>query len=214
MAGYTCKAVGCYGVSSPETHVLFMTLQSEVNRFVAGLKLLPIKVDGIIGKGTTQTTLEVLSALGASGWWSGTKARDLEAAINSPSDLASRAGAVIEVLRLAASNSPLAAMAQPVPPLPPTQPGPTATQIATTSANKPAQSSDPGVQQSLDAKRKQKPGLQASLIDYVPPWAAYAGGGALLLGAIGMLVMQRRKGGAASSPAAAVVQGIGRLLRL
>lgn len=205
-SSYKCTSVGCYSYQSPETNTLFQRLQTVINQFANAAVFDPIKVDGIIGKGTTEKALIVLVYLGElDGGVVGSSARALEAGINGPEQLAANAQAVTDTLTLA-TRQPPAAIAQQVTqpaPLPPPTPAPSATQLATTTANAPAKTSSQTTQIKLNAIRVGKPDLAVSLLDRVPPIVAYIGGAALAAGAIAAVVISKRRRSGATAPAVA-----------
>jgi len=207
---YKCTSVGCYSYQSPETNTLFQKLQATLNQFAPALAFSPIKVDGIIGKGTTEVALLTLLYLGElDNGVVGSAARALEAGINTPEQLALNAQSVLDTLTLAIKQPPaqIAQQLAPPSPLPPPTPQPSTTQLATTTANKPPSSSNPNVQNSLDSLKKRKPALATSLLDHVPPAAAYIGGAALAIGAIAAVVIAKRRREAKSTAPESAVAG-------
>lgn len=205
---YKCGSVGCYSYKSPETNTLFQRLQSTVNQFANALAFSPLKVDGIIGKGTTEATLVVLLYIAEldSGVLGGS-ARALEAGINTPEQLANGAQAVLDTLTLATKTPPPPLVGQigPTTPLPSPTPAPSATQIATTTANSPTKASSAVTADLIKQVKLKNPALATSLLDVVPPWVAYVGGAALAVGAIAAAVVasKRRKASAGAAPAVA-----------
>jgi hypothetical protein len=205
---YKCASIGCYSYQSPETNALFQRLQATTNQFAKALAFEPLKVDGIIGKGTTEIVLLVLGYLGESDAGPvGASAKALEAGLNTPEQLAVNAQAVTDTLTLATKQSAIASQTTVAVALPAPSPGPTAVQKATTSANAPASSTNPAVQQRINTIKISRPALSTSLVDRVPPWAAYASGAALALGAlaaVGISIYKRRR---SSAPATAAPVG-------
>lgn len=204
---YKCTSVGCYSYKSPETNTLFQRMQTVINQFANAAVFEPIKVDGIIGKGTTEKALIVLGYLAElDGGVVGGSARALESGINTPEQLANNAQAVTDTLTLASRQPPAAIASQITQPaaLPPPTPQPSPTQIATTTANAPTKTTSQSTQIKLNAIRIGKPDLAASLLDRVPPIVAYIGGAALAAGAIAAVVIsKRRRAGGNAAPAVA-----------
>lgn len=189
-------------------NTLLQKLQMTLNRFAVALAFPPLKVDGIVGKGTTEIALLVLAYIAENDKGVvGSSAGGLEAGINGPEQLTANAQVVIDTLTLATRSSAVASQVTAPAPLPPPAPEPTSTQIATTTANAPATSTNPAVQQKLATTKAAKPKLATSLLDKLPPWAAYASGAALILGTIGAVAYMRRGRSApalAPAPAPAV----------
>jgi len=203
-ANYKCTSVGCYSYQSPETNVLLQKLQTVINQFAQVIVFDPIKVDGIIGKGTTEKALVVLGYLDETDKGViGQAARALEAQINTPEQLTMAAQAVTDTLVYATKQSALAAQTTPAAPLPAPTPAPTTAQLATTTANVPTKTTSPATKSRINAVRINNPALKASLLDRMPPWAAYASGAALALGAlVTVLTVSKRRRAAAAAPVA------------
>jgi hypothetical protein len=108
--GYKCTSAGlCYSYQSADTDALFKRLQSLVNQFAAAAAIEPIKVDGIIGKGTTETVLYVLQVLGETDKGVvGSSALSIADAINGPEQLAASAQVVVDLLTLATKSQAVA----------------------------------------------------------------------------------------------------------
>jgi hypothetical protein len=205
---YKCTSVGCYSYQSPDTNTLFQRLQTLINQFAPVAVFDSIKVDGILGKGTTEKALIVLGYLGElDAGPVGAGATALEAGINGPDQLAANAQAVVDTLTLAtkvSSTSAIGAQIAPPAPLPAPTPQPSAGQIATTTANAPAKTTSPATQSRINAIKLSKPALATSLLDSVPPWVAYIGGGLLAAGALAAVAIGMKKQRAkSSSPAVA-----------
>lgn len=195
---YKCTTIGCYSYRSPETNTLFQRLQTVINQFAAAVAFDPLKVDGIVGKGTTEKTLIVLGYLGELDQGvMGASARALEGQINTPEQLVNAAQAVIDVLTLATRQPPAAIAAQLTQPAPLPAPTaqPSAAQLVTTTANAPTKTTSTATQNLISSIKLKRPALATSLVDRVPPWAAYVSGAALAIGAIAAVAvsMKRRK---------------------
>ncbi len=200
--GFKCTTAGvCYSCSSPQTDALFKKLQAGINQFAASMIFTPIKVDGILGPGTTTHAKLVLSALAGmnNGVVSGS-ASAINAGIIDPSQLAANAQVVVDLFTLAGKTMNLA----PAQPTPPPKASPSVTDLATTGASKPPSSSSPAVQAQVKAIQAGNPKLAASLLDVMPPWLAYASGALLAGGAIAAVVFAGKKRKAAAAPAPAV----------
>lgn len=197
--GFRCTTSGlCYACGSAAADGLFKKLQAAINQFAAALIFTPIKVDGIIGPGTTTHAKLVLSQISLP------QAAAINAQLMSPEHLAANAQVVVDALTLAAKqmNQPAA---QPIPPAVPT---PSATTIATTPAKKPPSSTSPQIQEQIKLIQANNPKLAASLLDSMPPWAAYVGGAALAVGALAAVVYAtKRRGSATAQSAQAAVAG-------
>ena len=169
-ATYKCASVGCYSYQSPETNTLFQKLQATVNQFAKALSFTPLKVDGIIGRGTTEATLLVLLFLGETDKGPvGASATALEAGINTTEQLVVNVQAVVDTLVLSTKQSAIAAQTTPPQSLPAPTAEPTIAQKATTSANAPVASTSAAVNQRLDLIQQRKPSLKPSLINRMPP---------------------------------------------
>jgi len=202
---YKCASVGCYSCESPETNTLLQKLQTAINQFAKGLSFVPVKIDGIIGKGTTQAAIIVLDFLsGVDKGVVGAEATKLSDQIGTPEQLTLAAQRVVDVIALATKQSAIASQTTPVAALPPAQAEPSTVQLVTTSANAPLQPLSPTTQQHIDAVKAKKPGLSTSLLDRVPPWAAYASGAALAVGILTAVVIgsKRKKKALGPAPAA------------
>ncbi len=201
--GFKCTSGDiCYSCNSAATDALFKRLQAAINQFAGSMIFTPIKVDGVIGPGTTTHTKLVLSNLSnADSGVVGSSARALNDGIFSPPQLAASAQVVTDLLVLAGKQ-----MGAPAPtPIPPAQPSPSVATLATTEAKKPPSTTSPQVQAQIKAIQASSPKLSASLLDRMPPWLAYVGGGLLAAGAIAAVAigMKKRRGGSASPPAVA-----------
>jgi hypothetical protein len=199
MAGtYKCGTTGCYSYQSPETNVLFQRLQVLINQFSAIGGFQPIRVDGIIGKGTTEAALLVLIALyEADAGAIGQKARTIEAAITGPESLAQLAQPVVDTLSAALTQAPaVASQLLPAGPMPAPTAKPPTTVVATSTANAPITTTSQAAQLKLTALKTARPALATSLLDRIPPWAAYASGAALVLGGIAVAIVGKRRKGA------------------
>lgn len=204
---YKCTSIGCYSYQSPETNSLYQRLQTVINQFAAAAVFDPIRIDGIIGKGTTEKALIVLGYLGELDQGvMGASARALEGQINTPEQLANAAQTVVDILTLATRQPPAAIAAQVTQPapLPPPTPQPSVTQIATSTANAPTKSSSPATKNMINTIKLKNPGLSTSLLDSMPPIVAYIGGAALAVGALAAVVIASKKRKATASTAPAV----------
>jgi hypothetical protein len=210
MADYKCASVGCYSYQSPEKNQQLLKLQTAINQFSTAAAFEPVKVDGIIGKGTTQAALIVLGYLGEIDPQGliGASARGLEDQINTPEQLTLGAQAVIDILTLAARQPPAAIASQVLPaaPIPATaQAQPSVAQLVSTTANKAPTATSQAAQLRLNAVALKKSNLSASLFERLPPWASYVGGGLLAAGALAIVITTARKrktAAAATAPAA------------
>lgn len=207
MAGYKCTSVGCYSYQSPETNTLFMRLQTLINQLLPTVdpSTAQIKVDGILGKGTTQAALVILGVIGETNAGAAAAAapgaRDAYAAINGPGDLANQAQYVVDIMSLYIR----AQGAQPAAPPATTAAAPTTVALATTTANAPIKVSTPQAQNVINNVKATKSGLSTSLLDVIPPWLAYASGGLLAVGtivAIAVGTKRKRSGAKAAAPVA------------
>ena len=202
---YKCTSVGCYSYQSADTNILLQRLQTLINQFANALVFTPIKVDGIIGKGTTEKALIVLGYLSElDKGVVGASAKALEAQIGTPEQLTVGAQAVVDTLNLATRQPPSALVGQisPAAPLPSPTPAPSTTQLVTTTANMPTSSSSAATQNILNTARLKNSALSTSLIDRVPPWAAYASGAALAVGVLVAVVVGSKRKKAAPAPVA------------
>jgi hypothetical protein len=195
-SGYKCTTAGCYSYQSPETDALFKRLQTLINQFAAAAAIAPIKVDGVLGKGTTEAVLYVLQVLGESDKGVvGSSALSIADAINGPEQLAQYAQTVVDTLTLATKTTTVAV--SPPAPIPVAVPTPGAAVVATSVSNLPIAVTDPVAAAKIQAIVARKPGLKRSLLERIPPWAPYAGGGLLAIAAVAVAVAaaKKRKGG-------------------
>ncbi len=203
MADYKCTTVGCYSYQSQDKNQQLMKLQSAINQLASAAVIPPIKVDGIIGKGTTQSALVILDYLGSidENGVIGGSARSLENQISTPEQLTLGAQAVLDLFTLAIRQPPAAIAGQITAPqpLPAVQATPSITQLATTGANKPTTSTSALTQQKLANLKLRKVNLSTSLLDVIPPWATYVGGAALAIGALAIVVTTVKKRRSAST---------------
>lgn len=202
---YKCTSIGCYSYQSPETNTLFQRLQTVINQFATAAAFDPIKVDGIIGKGTTEKALIVLGYIGElDGGVMGASARALENGINGPEQLAGNAQTVVDTLTLATKTPPPAIASQITAPgaLPAPTPQPSPTQIATTTANAPTKTTSPTTAGLINNIKARNPALATSLLDRVPPVVAYVGGALFAIGAIATVVVTKKRRGS-TAPAVA-----------
>jgi hypothetical protein len=207
MADYKCASIGCYSYQSPEKNQQLQQLQTALNQFAQAAAISPLRVDGIIGKGTTEAALIVLGYLAElDKGVVGSSAAALESQINTPEQLTVGARAVLDLLTLALKQPPAqiaSQITQPAP-LPAPTPAPSAVQLATTTANKPLSTSNPATATRLDQIKTSRPALTTSLIDRVPPWAAYVSGAALALGALAAVIgLSKKRKAAGASPVVA-----------
>lgn len=198
---YKCTSIGCYSYQSPETNALFQTLQTRINQLAGPAGIAPVKVDGIIGKGTTEAALLVLDyiATTATDTTVISVAGGLEASISTVENLATGAQSVVDVITLALKQTAIAQQA-PAAPLPVPTPAPSPTQIATTTANKPTTATTAVAQNKINAVQMSRPALATNILDRMPPWLAYASGGLLAAGALVAVVAAKRR---KSAPAVA-----------
>jgi hypothetical protein len=202
MAGYKCTTV-CSAVQSPETDALFKKLQTTINQFAQAMIFAPIKVDGIIGMGTTTHAKLVLNNLAQMDQGPfGAQARSINEQIIMPAGLASDAQLVVDVLMLATKQP--AFNATPAKPSPPAQPQPTALQLATTPANKPPSTTSPAVAAQVKDIQARNPGLKPKFWDRLPRWAPYAGGAAVALSVLAAVIASSKKRAGTSSSVPAV----------
>lgn len=205
MAGYKCTSVGCYSYQDPPTNTLFQTLQARINQLLPVIdpSTTLIKVNGILGKGTTIAALVILDYIGQTNAGAAAAAapgaRDAYERINSPEDLANNAQFVSDIMTLYIR----ALGSQPVAVAPTNAAQPSAVQIATTTANAPIKASGPQGQALINNVKARKSGLSTSLLDIIPPGVAYALGGLFAVGTLAAVfigVSKKRKGGAAPAP--------------
>jgi hypothetical protein len=207
MADYKCASIGCYSYQSPEKNQQLQRLQTAINQFAQAAAFQPLKVDGIIGKGTTEAALIVLGYLAElDKGVVGSAAAGLEAQINTPEQLTVGAQAVLDLLTLALKQPPAqiaSQITQPAP-LPAPTPSPSTVQLATTTANKPPTTSSPTTAARLNQLQITRPALSTSLVDRIPPWAAYVSGAALALGALAAVIgLSKKRKAAGASPVVA-----------
>ena len=203
MAGYKCTSIGCYSYQSPETNALLQKLQTLTNQFAQVLGFAPLKVDGIIGKGSTEAALLVLTYLSeADQGVLGASAKSIEGNISTPEQLVLNAQPAADIMALASKQKNIASQMTAPAALPAPTPAPSTTQLATTSANAPIKSTSPTVQAKLQEIKATKPALSTSLLDRIPPWASYVSGAALVLGAISIVAYNRKRSARSSSASA------------
>lgn len=212
-APYKCTSLGCYSCNSPETNTLFQKLQTVTNQFAAGAGNPLLKVDGIIGNGTTQAVLNVLIWIGETDQGVvGASARAIEDQINGPEQLTVNAQAVVDTLTLASRSSAVASQATPPAPLPAPSTSPSILQLATTTANSALKATTPAAQQRygqimLNPKKSAMTADLSSLVKRLPPWVAYATGGLLIAGAIAAAMSAAKKRKTAAPASTAAVSG-------
>jgi hypothetical protein len=204
MAGYKCTSIGCYSYQSPETNTIFQTLQARINQLLTAIdpSTPPIKIDGIIGKGTTSAALVILDYIAQTDTGTaGPGARSAYDSIGTPEQLAANAQFVNDVFALYTRSKGSTPATSTEPPTP--QPSPM--QLATTSANAPVKVSSPEAKALINNVKVRKSGLSTSLLDIIPPWLAYTSGGVLAVGTLVAIVVgakRKKSGSSASAPAA------------